>query len=572
MLKEAIDKHKKGVVEEAISLYRRVLAAKDDHQVEILLANVLFTSPAPTSLQAVSRKAEAIALADRAYAHSETLDSAKERAMLLARYGYFTLQAHNIHHASDNDDDDEKQPDAVRTADPASPLGKAIAALERAVQLDPAITIAWRNLSMCYKSLGRFDDSERAMRKAVEAAGTRVNADLLYRHAKALIRLKRDGEAAGRYCDVLKVDPTHALSAFWCKVMLASPDKHPGVTPAVCDRMRTAVAAFEAATEAKAAASADGDGASAAVTAAAAVPHEYIRKLFDGYSKRFDTHLVKHLHYRTPAALLALALEAAATHSDRPQQLAHSSSPYPAAAAATVAWEVCGDLGCGTGLAGVEFRPYVGYMSGVDLSGGMVAEARKRGWAPTAAASVSATSAATPLYDALDVDEVEAWLRKQATVIAAAATTAATVEGTDGSAAPAAAKAAELRCESAPRKPYDLLVCADVLVYIGALEGCFSAAAAAMVPTTAAGRSVSTPSLFVLSTESEPEDNDSCSSNSSHPGYRLTGTGRCCHRRSYVIRTAQAAGFRLLLDRRQPIRKNAGEDVMGDLYVFERVG
>jgi predicted TPR repeat methyltransferase len=34
------------------------------------------------------------------------------------------------------------------------------------------------------------------------------------------------------------------------------------------------------------------------------------------------------------------------------------------------------DLGCGTGLAGAAFRPQVDWLVGVDLSPGMIAEAR----------------------------------------------------------------------------------------------------------------------------------------------------------------------------------------------------
>ena len=34
------------------------------------------------------------------------------------------------------------------------------------------------------------------------------------------------------------------------------------------------------------------------------------------------------------------------------------------------------DLGCGTGLAGAAFRPLVDWLVGVDLSAGMIAQAR----------------------------------------------------------------------------------------------------------------------------------------------------------------------------------------------------
>src|SRR5262249_30421251 len=37
------------------------------------------------------------------------------------------------------------------------------------------------------------------------------------------------------------------------------------------------------------------------------------------------------------------------------------------------------DLGCGTGLAGAAFRPYVDWLVGVDLSPGMIEKARAKG-------------------------------------------------------------------------------------------------------------------------------------------------------------------------------------------------
>jgi predicted TPR repeat methyltransferase len=53
------------------------------------------------------------------------------------------------------------------------------------------------------------------------------------------------------------------------------------------------------------------------------------------------------------------------------------------------------DLGCGTGLCGVEARPYAAYLCGVDLSPGMLDRARQRG-----------------IYDALVEDEIGSYLKQ----------------------------------------------------------------------------------------------------------------------------------------------------------------
>jgi predicted TPR repeat methyltransferase len=85
---------------------------------------------------------------------------------------------------------------------------------------------------------------------------------------------------------------------------------------------------------------------------------EAVTKLFDGYAGNFDSHLVGTLHYRTPA-FISTALRRARGNDARPFDLL--------------------DIGCGTGLLGVEIRDIAGHLAGVDLSPKMIEHARKRG-------------------------------------------------------------------------------------------------------------------------------------------------------------------------------------------------
>jgi predicted TPR repeat methyltransferase len=135
-----------------------------------------------------------------------------------------------------------------------------------------------------------------------------------------------------------------------------------------------------------------------------ALPAGYVRALFDDYAPRFDGHLAE-LGYRAPA-LVVRALD--------------RSAPGRRYARAL-------DLGCGTGLMGVELRDQVDRLEGVDLSPAMVAEAEKRG-----------------VYDRLDTADLIAWLSE--------------------------------------RVGADLTVAADVLVYIGDLAPVFAAVASALSP------------------------------------------------------------------------------------------
>jgi predicted TPR repeat methyltransferase len=87
------------------------------------------------------------------------------------------------------------------------------------------------------------------------------------------------------------------------------------------------------------------------------VPDHYIEQVFDDLASTFDSHLVEHLNYRAPALLME-ALAAAI--------------PEPAAALDIL------DAGCGTGLCAPLLRPFARYLSGVDLSPGMLAKAKGR--------------------------------------------------------------------------------------------------------------------------------------------------------------------------------------------------
>lgn len=150
------------------------------------------------------------------------------------------------------------------------------------------------------------------------------------------------------------------------------------------------------------------------------------------------------------------------------------------------------DAGCGTGLCGPFLRPYARRLVGVDLSTGMLAKARERG-----------------CYDHLDAAELTAFLGDRAQV-------------------------------------YDLIVCADTLVYFGELLPVLRNATAAL----------RSDGLFVFTTEL-PED----------PGisddYRLNPQGRYCHTERYVDDSATRAGLSIRLKLPETLRYEAGRPVQG---------
>jgi predicted TPR repeat methyltransferase len=166
------------------------------------------------------------------------------------------------------------------------------------------------------------------------------------------------------------------------------------------------------------------------------VPADYVTTLFDRQAHDFDHHLVECLGYRGPELLKA----------------ALGPAPPPRSLAVL-------DLGCGTGLCGVQFREWADTLSGVDLSSNMLARARERG-----------------IYDELILGDLLGPLQE-----------------------------AEGR--------FDLILAADVLVYLGDLEPLFRSVHRALRP---GGRFAFTVELLEV------------------PGYRLLPTLRFAHSRAYL--------------------------------------
>lgn len=90
----------------------------------------------------------------------------------------------------------------------------------------------------------------------------------------------------------------------------------------------------------------------------AEMPKAYVQTLFDQYAPRFEHTLINDLGYRAPALIFKAVLAA------------RDAAKKPAYFKRTI------DLGCGTGLAAVAFAKQVDHFVGIDLSPGMIKEAR----------------------------------------------------------------------------------------------------------------------------------------------------------------------------------------------------
>jgi len=129
------------------------------------------------------------------------------------------------------------------------------------------------------------------------------------------------------------------------------------------------------------------------------------------------------------------------------------------------------DLGCGTGLCGPLFKPYAETLVGVDLSVAMLEVAKKTGF-----------------YDECTEGNFVNFLFKQ-------------------------------------RLSFDVLLAADVLIYMGDLSLCFNACDSAL----------KTKGLWLFTTEV-----------TDMPGFELTPTGRYAHNETYLRELAQQCNFTIL--------------------------
>ncbi len=155
------------------------------------------------------------------------------------------------------------------------------------------------------------------------------------------------------------------------------------------------------------------------------------------------------------------------------------------------------DLGCGTGLCGPLLRPMTGRLTGVDLSAPMLDKARALG-----------------VYDRLVQGDAAGFLRDDGSV-------------------------------------YDLLVAADVFIYVGSLEPLFAAADVAMTRGT-----------MCFSVELCPDDAD----------FLLQPSLRYAHSLAYLRRLAAAHRFEVLAMERAAVREDQKAQVAGLYVCLRRVG
>lgn len=422
--------------------------------------------------------------------------------------------------------------------------------VQAAIQLAPANARYRHSLGVVHEAAEQWGSAADAFERAVEKRPNDVKARMHW--ARALKSAGQVSRSAEVYRSVLQLQPDHPTAHYKMGSVLRNLGKHEEAADAYRQHLVKDPGHVQAAFWL------------AAVTPGpqvAACPPEIVSKLFDAYADKFDDHLTGSLGYKTPGMLMDCILQHA------PVTATNTTSAAAAAATAGARgfnqpqqqqpqWSHCVDLGCGTGLMGPLLRPHTRHLSGVDLSQGMVQKARERG-----------------CYDDLSVDELGKYL---------------------SDAAAAVAQQGQL--------PFDLLVAADVFVYIGDLAPVLQSAAAASSNRAVFAFSTEllrpgsqqAPSGQAKSQRTAAESSDQCSSkqdaepgsackalevaegvcsstvSSSEAVYVLQTTGRYAHSPQYLRAVAQSCGWQVLLIQEAQIRQNAGQPIWGSLCLLQR--
>ena len=235
-------------------------------------------------------------------------------------------------------------------------LEEAIASYRETITIKPDYAEAHSNLGNVLKIIGKPNEAEFSYRKALA-----IRPDYAEAHSNlgAVLReLGRLNDAEESYKKALSIKPDfaethsnlghvlHALGKF--NEAAESLRKAVGIEPDLPGVQHSLNALLGITTD--------------------FAPRQYVEDVFNSYAKKFDNHLVNVLKYDAPIMLKKALLD-----------LGLAQRKYKNVI----------DLGCGTGLSGLEFRDIAETLIGIDLSEEMVRKAEQKN-----------------IYDQLYVDDI----------------------------------------------------------------------------------------------------------------------------------------------------------------------
>ena len=235
-------------------------------------------------------------------------------------------------------------------------LEEAIASYRETITIKPDYAEAHSNLGNVLKKIGKPNEAEFSYRKALA-----IRPDYAEAHSNlgAVLReLGRLNDAEESYKKALSIKPDFAETHSNLGHVLHALGKF----NEAADSLRKAVGIEP-----------DLPGVQHRLNALLGIttdfaPRQYVEDIFNSHAKKFDNHLVNVLKYDAPIMLKKALLD-----------LGLAQRKYKNVV----------DLGCGTGLSGLEFRDIAETLIGIDLSEEMVRKAERKN-----------------IYDRLYVDDI----------------------------------------------------------------------------------------------------------------------------------------------------------------------
>ena len=223
-------------------------------------------------------------------------------------------------------------------------LDEALASYNQAIALKPDYAEAHSNLGNTLKELGRLDEALASYNQAIA-----LKPDYAEAHSNlgnTLQELGRLDEALASYTQAIALKPDYAEA-----------HNNLGNTLRELGRLDEAVASYTQAIALKPEhLSAKHMLAALTGETTETAPRGYVEGLFDNYAAKFESSLVDNLEYKIPRVIAEIIIK------DSKFDLLGSIM----------------DLGCGTGLFGVEINQFCKHLEGVDLSAKMLDKAKEK--------------------------------------------------------------------------------------------------------------------------------------------------------------------------------------------------
>ena len=223
-------------------------------------------------------------------------------------------------------------------------VDKAIECYKQALRIKPDYAKSYFNIGNALRKKGEADKAIDSYKKALEIKPDYAEA---YSYIGNELQKKGDlGAAIDSYKKALKIKPDYAAAFYNMGLIL----REKGEADKAIKCYKKALKIKPDYAEAKHLL------ASMTGVTTDSAPIDYVENLFDDYASKFEHTLVQQLEYQTPRVLAEIVLKN------------HSGNTLGSVL----------DLGCGTGLAGVELKKFGCNLEGIDLSSSMLEKAKEK--------------------------------------------------------------------------------------------------------------------------------------------------------------------------------------------------